>query len=55
MKGYLHIESPGARPRGRTRLRTLRPHWEYDKNDPDEDFAVERLRRVYVCRMPKAA
>jgi hypothetical protein len=23
-------------------------HWEYDKVDPDEDFAVERLRRVYL-------
>jgi hypothetical protein len=20
--------------------------WDYDKDDPDEDFAVERLRRV---------
>jgi heavy metal sensor kinase len=49
MKGYLHIERapkhshapPGC-------AGDWCATWEYDKNDPDEDFAVERLRRVYL-------
>ncbi|HTQ57427.1 MAG TPA: ATP-binding protein [Bryobacteraceae bacterium] len=50
IKGYLHIE----RLPPKSRLAEHQPcgpydtRWEYDKNDPDEDFAVERLRRVYV-------
>jgi hypothetical protein len=47
MKGYLHIEKVPTR--GMPPACRLAPgYWEYDKNDPDEDFAVERLRRVYV-------
>lgn len=34
IKGYLRIEKNG-------------PQWFYDSTDPDEDFIVERLRRVY--------
>ena len=51
MKGYLHIEkAPDTRAcaAGACTVRVLQAVWEYDKNDPDEDFAVERLRRVYV-------
>jgi heavy metal sensor kinase len=45
VKGYLRIERvPG---RGHPPP-TWRPDWEFDKNDPDEDFIVERLRRVYL-------
>ena len=33
--GYLHFDNE-------------RPEWEYDRSDPDENFAVERLRRVYL-------
>src|SRR5580704_18544435 len=33
--GYLHIDNE-------------RPEWVYDRTDPDEDFTVERLRRVYL-------
>jgi heavy metal sensor kinase len=33
--GYLHFDNE-------------RPEWEYDRNDPDEAFAVERLRHVYL-------
>jgi heavy metal sensor kinase len=33
--GYLHFDNE-------------RPEWEYDRSDPDEDYAVERLRRVYL-------
>lgn len=49
MKGYLHIER--APKRGRAPAGCVGEwcaSWEYDKNDPDEDFAVERLRRVYL-------
>ncbi|HVN06088.1 MAG TPA: ATP-binding protein [Bryobacteraceae bacterium] len=45
MKGYLRIERIPTRGHA---LPSWRPTWEYDKNDPDEDFAVERLRRVYL-------
>ena len=50
MKGYLRIERipVRGRPPGREPCKLYRPTWEYDKNDPDEDFAVERLRRVYL-------
>jgi len=45
MKGYLRIEKVPTR----AHLPAVwRPDWEFDKNDPDEDFIVERLRRVYV-------
>ncbi len=50
MKGYLHVERLPAKVRTPEHV-PCPPHkaiWEYDKNDPDEDFAVERLRRVYV-------
>lgn len=33
--GYLHIDNE-------------RPEWVYDRTDPDEDYTVERLRRVYL-------
>ncbi|HTB12692.1 MAG TPA: ATP-binding protein [Bryobacteraceae bacterium] len=33
--GYLHFDNE-------------RPEWEYDRGDPDEAFAVERLRHVYL-------
>jgi heavy metal sensor kinase len=45
MKGYLRIEKIPTRPHMPP---SWRPDWEFDKNDPDEDFIVERLRRVYV-------
>ncbi len=50
MKGYLRIERVAVRGRAAEHdpCKLFRPTWEYDKNDPDEDFAVERLRRVYV-------
>lgn len=35
MKGYLRIE-------------TKQPIWFFDRNDPDENFIVERVRRVYL-------
>jgi hypothetical protein len=34
-RGYLHIDRE-------------RPMWLYDRNDPDEAYSVERLRRVYL-------
>jgi len=50
MKGYLHVERVPARLLAAEHLSCppYKPTWEYDKNDPDEDFAVERLRRVYI-------
>jgi heavy metal sensor kinase len=45
MKGYFHIERFPAKGRGPF---VWKPTWEFDKNDPDEDFIVERLRRVYL-------
>jgi heavy metal sensor kinase len=45
MKGYLRIErlpTHGHAPP------VWKPDWEFDPNDPDEDFIVERLKRVYV-------
>src|SRR5665213_2625393 len=33
--GYLHFDNE-------------RPEWVYDRSDPDEDYAVERLRRIYL-------
>jgi heavy metal sensor kinase len=49
VKGYLHVEKapPHRRPPPGC-VGEWCPAWEYDKNDPDEDFAVERLRRVYL-------
>src|SRR5947209_16626267 len=35
VKGYLRIDKNG-------------PEWFYDVNDPDENYIVERLRRVYL-------
>ena len=49
MKGYLRIEKAplrGHKPPGC--VGDWCATWEYDKVDPDEDFAVERLRRVYL-------
>jgi heavy metal sensor kinase len=49
MKGYLHVEKApkhGHAPPGC--VGDWCATWEYDKVDPDEDFAVERLRRVYL-------
>ncbi len=50
MKGYLHVVRVPAHGHGAEHepCGPYKPAWEYDKNDPDEDFAVERLRRVYV-------
>jgi heavy metal sensor kinase len=50
MKGYLHIERLPVKAHSAEHetCGPYKPTWEYDKNDPDEDFAVERLRRVYV-------
>jgi heavy metal sensor kinase len=49
VRGYLHVEKApkhGHVPQGC--VGDWCAIWEYDKNDPDEDFAVERLRRVYL-------
>lgn len=40
MKGYLRLGGKENDP------------WFYDKNDPEEDFIVERLRRVYMLADP---
>ena len=50
VKGYLHIERVPTHGRAAEHepCGPYKAKWEYDKNDPDEDFAVERLRRVYV-------
>jgi heavy metal sensor kinase len=40
VKGYLRMGPSG-------------PDWFYDKNDPDEAFTVERLRRVYLLSDPQ--
>jgi len=50
MKGYLHVERVPTRGHAAEHepCGPYKAKWEYDKNDPDEDFAVERLRRVYV-------
>jgi len=45
MKGYLRIERVPTRVHAPP---VWRPDWEFDANDPDEDFIVERLKRVYV-------
>jgi heavy metal sensor kinase len=49
IKGYLRIEQaphhPHAAPNTPPQWQYI---WEFDKNDPDEDFIVERLRRVYL-------
>lgn len=45
VKGYLRIERVPVRGHAPPQWR---PDWEFDKNDPDEDFIVERLRRVYL-------
>ena len=50
MKGYLHIEKVPTRGHAAEHepCPPYKAGWDYDKDDPDEDFAVERLRRVYV-------
>jgi heavy metal sensor kinase len=50
IKGYMHIERlpPKSRLGEHQPCGPYDPKWEYDQNDPDEDFAVERLRRVYL-------
>jgi heavy metal sensor kinase len=56
MKGYLHIDKApkhGHAPPGC--VGDWCAIWEYDKVDPDEDFAVERLRRVYLLTDVKGA
>ena len=56
MKGYLHIEkAPKHGPIQPGCAGGWCPKWEYDKVDPDEDFAVERLRRVYLLTDAKGA
>jgi heavy metal sensor kinase len=45
VKGYLRIERMPMRWHAPPQWRV---EWEFDKNDPDEDFIVERLRRVYL-------
>jgi len=52
IKGYFHIERYPAKGRGPF---TWKPTWEFDKNDPDENFVVERLRRVYLLTDPNGA
>ncbi|MBX5494671.1 MAG: HAMP domain-containing protein [Bryobacteraceae bacterium] len=39
VRAYLRIERRGNR---------MEPVWYYDKNDPDEAFFVERLKRVFI-------
>ena len=50
MKGYLRVDHVPPKSHSAQHLPCgpYEPKWEYDKNDPDEDFAVERLRRVYL-------
>jgi heavy metal sensor kinase len=50
IRGYMHIErlAPKVRVAEHQPCGPYEAKWEYDKNDPDEDFAVERLRRVYL-------
>ena len=56
MKGYLRIEKaithphapPVCRQDGAPAVSGFCADWEFDANDPDEDFIVERFRRVYV-------
>jgi heavy metal sensor kinase len=45
MKGYLRIEKVPTRGHAPP---VWRADWEFDPNDPDEDFIVERMKRVYV-------
>ncbi|MFN7995709.1 MAG: ATP-binding protein [Bryobacteraceae bacterium] len=45
MKGYLRIEKVPLRGHAPSDWRFV---WEFDKNDPDEDFIVVRLQRVYL-------
>src|ERR1700758_4302311 len=40
VKGYLRTEDTG-------------PTWFFDPNDPDESFAVNQLRRVYLLTDPE--
>ncbi len=57
MKGYLHIEKlpKHVHPPSEGCIGDWCAKWEYDKDDPDEDFAVERLRRVYLLTDAKGA
>ena len=49
MKGYLRIERAPVKGRAALHAPPVWHYvWEFDKNDPDEDFIVERLRRVYL-------
>ena len=52
MKGYLRIERVPMRGHVPPVWREV---WEFDKNDPDEDFIVERLRRVYLLTDAKGS
>jgi heavy metal sensor kinase len=42
------VEQEWAAVKGYLRIENDKPIWYYDRDDPDETFIVERLRRVYV-------
>ncbi len=42
------LEQEWAAVKGYLRIENGRPIWYYDRDDPDESFIIERLRRVYV-------
>ena len=42
------VEQEWAAVKGYLRIENGRPIWYYDRDDPDESFIIERLRRVYV-------
>jgi len=42
------LEQEWAAVKGYLRIENDKPIWYYDRDDPDESFIVERLRRVYV-------
>ena len=49
LKGYLRIERAPIKGRAALHAPPVWHYvWEFDKNDPDEAFIVERLRRIYL-------
>ena len=42
------LEEEWAAVKGYLRFGPVGPDWFYDKDDPDENFSVERLRRVFL-------
>ena len=42
------LEQEWAAVKGYLRIENDKPIWYYDRDDPDESFIIERLRRVYV-------